>query len=214
MDFDPPLQPPRREPPWKPILGGLLAVSLVANGALLLRGPRQIERQVTTVAQAPPPACPPPPMPEAAPTCPECPVCETPAAPVAPAPAPAPGPGHTGPRPPRPPPVDEAAAAEGEGHLAHAATVGERDPVQVAAQRRVADGVDRIVASRSPAAAERFLRRNLPGLASMDCAFRDPASAEHVRMRLRELNELARPEARLSDADLARFERELRCPRE
>jgi len=48
----------------------------------------------------------------------------------------------------------------------------------------------------------------------MDCAFRDPASAEHVRMRLRELNALARPEARLSDADLARFERELRCPRE
>jgi hypothetical protein len=86
--------------------------------------------------------------------------------------------------------------------------------VQVAAQRRVADGVDRIVASRSPAAAERFMQRNLPSLASMECAFRDPASAEHVRLRLRELNAIARPNARLSDADLARYERELRCPRE
>jgi len=213
MESDPP-PPIRTGLPWVPILGGLLAASVVGNVALLVRGPREVERHVTTVAQPAAPACPPPPMPETAPPCPACPVCETCTPPVAARTTAPSGNGHTQPHTPRPPPVDQARAAEGEGHLDHAATVGERDPVQVAAQRRVADGVDRIVESRSPASAERFLRRHLPGLASMDCAFRDPASAEHVRMRLRELNALARPEARLSDADLARFERELRCPRE
>ena len=105
-------------------------------------------------------------------------------------------------------------AAQGEGEIQNAAATAERDPVQVAAQRSVANGADRIVSSRSPAAAERFIRRTLPSFASMECAFRDPAAAEHVRMRLRELNALARPEARLTEADLTRYERELRCPRE
>ncbi len=35
-----------------------------------------------------------------------------------------------------------------------------------------------------------------------------------VRMRLRELNQTARAANRLSEADLARYERDLRCPRE
>ncbi|MBX7194350.1 MAG: hypothetical protein K1X94_20005, partial [Sandaracinaceae bacterium] len=121
------------------------------------------------------------------------------------------GGGGGGPRPPR---VDEAAAAEGEAHLTHAETEGERDPVQVAAQRRVADGVDRIVDSHSAAAARRFFQRNLPSFASMDCAFRDPAAAEHVRMQLRPMNELLPAAERLNEEQLHRYERDLRCPRE
>jgi hypothetical protein len=78
----------------------------------------------------------------------------------------------------------------------------------------MATAVDRLVASRSPAAVERFLQRNLPGIASMDCAFRDPAMAENVRLRLRELNQIARPSQRLSEDALRRYERDLRCPRE
>lgn len=105
-------------------------------------------------------------------------------------------------------------AQQGEGHIATAAEHGERDPIHRGAQRNVLTGVDQIVASRSPAAAERFLQRNLPSIASMDCAFRDPAMAEHVRMQLRPMNALARPANRLTEADLVRYERELRCPRE
>jgi hypothetical protein len=182
----------------------LLAVSAVANVAQFTREPRVIERHIAVVPPAPPvvmvdAACPPPTV------CPECPQCPEIAVPTHPT-----GTG-TGTAPGR---VDRVAAAQGEAHLTAAEGTGERDPVQVAAQRQVADGVDRIVASHSPASAERFLTRNLPALASMDCAFRDPASAEHVRMRLRDINAQARPAARLSDADLTRFERELRCPRE
>lgn len=200
--------PPRGRAPVL-LLGVLLGLSLLGNVALLLRGPTVVERRVTVQAPAPPPAVPAPTeCPPQAP-CPTCPACPEPAV-VAERPAT----GGGTPRPPRPPAVDQDAAAEGEAHVAHAETVAERDPVQVAAQRRVADGVDRIVASHSPQAAERFIQRNLPSLASMDCAFRDPASAEHVRMRLRELNAQARPAARLSEADLTRYERDLRCPRE
>ena len=105
-------------------------------------------------------------------------------------------------------------AQQGEGHIATAAEHGERDPIHRVAQRNVVTGVDQIVTSRSPAAAERFLQRNLPSIASMDCAFRDPAAAEHVRMRLREMNDILPEAERLSEAQLTRFERDLRCPRE
>jgi hypothetical protein len=205
--------PPPGSPPEGPSAGGrglalglaaALMLSLAGNAALLVRGPAE----APAVPAALPPVCPPAevcPPPVACPTCEVCEVC----------PEPAPedevfaGSGR-----PRPPPVDEAAAAEGEAHLTHAETVGERDPVEVAAQRRVADGVDRILSSRSAAAARRFFSRNLPSFASMDCAFRDPAAAEHVRMQLRPMNELLPEDERLSEADLARFERDLRCPRE
>lgn len=181
-------------------LGALLALSVIGNIVLAARGPTIVERVVE--APAPPaPVCPEPPV---------CEVCEV--CPELPPPVEGTATG-TGDRP-RPPRIDEGAAAEGEAHLAHAESEGERDPVQVAAQRRVADGVDRIVTSRSPTAALRFIQRNLPSFASMDCAFRDPAAAEHVRMRLRELNELARPDDRLTEAELTRYERDLRCPRE
>ena len=129
-------------------------------------------------------------------------MCETPDASVRVA---------TGPRPPR---VNEALATEGEGEVERAATAAERDPVQVAAQRSVANGVDRIVQSRSPAAVQRFFQRTLPAFASMECAFRDPASAEHVRMQLRPMNNLLPVAQRLTEQDLLRFERDLRCPRE
>ncbi|MEZ4405069.1 MAG: hypothetical protein R3A52_01075 [Polyangiales bacterium] len=216
MDTEPPPYP--ASSPMKPLaigLGALLALSVVGNIALLLRGPRVEERRV--VVPAVPPMCPP------APTCPECPAVAVvsdggacPACPECPAAVVA---DHGGvrpgvPRPPRPPPIDRDAEAEGEAHVAHAAAVAERDPVQVAAQRRLADGSDRIVASRSPAAALRFIQRNLPSFASMDCAFRDPAAAEHVRMRLRDMNALVPAENQLSEADLTRYERDLRCPRE
>jgi hypothetical protein len=191
-------------------LGTALAVSLIGNVALLVRGPG--------VVQAPAPACPP------------CAACAPPV--VCPPPVDCPPPvecpepdwetgggvasvsGRAGGGAPRPPRVDEAAAAEGEAHLTHAETQGERDPVQVAAQRRVADGVDRIVTSHSAASARRFFQRNLPSFASMDCAFRDPASAEHVRMQLRPLNEILPAAERLSEEQLRRYERDLRCPRE
>ncbi len=192
-------------------VSGLLGLSLLGNLALSMRGPRIVERRVEVPAPAPPPAvatpteCPP------APVCPTCAPCPEPVIAERPTGG---GGGAATPRPPRPPPIDQDAAAEGEAHVAHAETVAERDPVQVAAQRRVADGVDRLVASHSPQSAERFIQRTLPSFASMDCAFRDPAAAEHVRMRLRELNALARPAARLSEADLTRYERDLRCPRE
>ncbi len=215
MDTEPPLYPPGPSP-MKPLavgLGALLALSVAGNVALLLRGPRVEERRV--VVPAVPPMCPP------APTCPECPavavISDGGACPECPACAPTNVADHTGPgvpRPPRPPPIDRDAEAEGEAHVAHAAAVAERDPVQVAAQRRLAEGSDRIVASRSPAAAQRFIQRNLPSFASMDCAFRDPAAAEHVRMRLRDMNALLPAESQLSEADLTRYERDLRCPRE
>lgn len=207
-----PPEPPEARPavPMLPLaLGTALAVSLIANVALVVRGP--------TVVEAPAPQCPPPvvcPPPVECPACEVCEVCE-----VCPQPdwetggvATSGGGGGTG--TPRPPRVDEAAAAEGEAHLAHAETEGERDPVQIAAQRRVADGVDRIVSSHSAASARRFITRNLPSLASMDCAFRDPAAAEHVRMQLRPMNELLPERERLSEEQLRRYERDLRCPRE
>lgn len=201
---------PAKLPGWLPgALGGLLALSLLFNGVLVARGPRVVERTRTVTVAAPPPMqqeCP------AAPACPAqtpCPVC-----PEVPEPAAAVAARPSTPRPPRPPPVDEAAAAEGEGHINSAAAAADRDPVQVAAQRRVATGVDRIVASRSPAAVQRFFQRTLPSFASMECAFRDPASAEHVRMQLRPMNELLPAAQRMSEADLTRYERELRCPRE
>lgn len=195
-------------PKWLPgALGGLLAISLLFNGVLLARGPRTVERTRTVTVAAPPPMqqeCP------AAPSCPEqtpCPVC-----PGAAEPAVAARPGTA--RPPRPPPVNEALAAEGEGHINSAAAVADRDPVQVAAQRSVASGVDRIVASRSPASVRRFFARTLPSFASMECAFRDPASAEHVRMQLRPMNALLPRTEQLPETELMRYERELRCPRE
>jgi hypothetical protein len=192
------------------VLGVLLGLSAIGNVALVMRGPTVVERRVEVPAPAPPPAvatpteCPP------APQCPTCAPCPEPVV----AERPTGGGGSTTPRPPRPPPIDQDAATEGEAHVAHAETVAERDPVQVAAQRRVADGIDRLVASHSPASAERFIQRTLPSFASMDCAFRDPAAAEHVRMQLRPLNAIARPGVRLSEADLTRYERDLRCPRE
>jgi hypothetical protein len=178
------------------------------NGLQLARGPRVVEHTRTvTVATPPPmqPECP------AAPACPEaapCPGLPDAGAPVLAARTPGTA------RPPRPPPVDEAMAAQGEGDINRAAEAGERDPVQVAAQRTVANGVDRIVNSRSPAAVRRFFQRTLPSFASMECAFRDPASAEHVRMQLRPMNALLPVAERMSEADLTRYERELRCPRE
>ena len=198
-----PLPPPRgRALPVA--LALLLVFSLAGNAALLVRGPRTVVREVR-VEPAPLPPLPPPPAVECPPAV-VCEVCE-----VCPEPAPGGGGGGGGARPPR---VDEAAAAEGEAHVAQAEAAGERDPVQLAAQRRMVDGVDRIVTSHSAASAERFIQRNLPSLASMDCAFRDPAVAEHARMRLREMNALARPPIQLSEAQLVRFERDLRCPRE
>lgn len=209
MPPDPPS--PSSGVPLAPLaLGTALAVSVIFNVALLVRGP--------TVVEAPAPECPacaeceacvpatdcPP-----AEVCPECPACPEPdweTGGVA-----ATGGGGGGARPPR---VDEAAAAEGEAHLTHAETVAEREPTQLAAQRRVADGVDRIVASHSAASARRFFSRNLPSFASMDCAFRDPAAAEHVRMQLRPMNELLPAAERLSEDQLRRYERDLRCPRE
>lgn len=181
-------------------LGALLGLSLAGNAWLFSRGPEVVERTRTVTVATPPPMqeCPPAPVCPPATVCPACPS----------------GGVATGPRPPRPPRVDEAMAAQGEGEVGNAAATAERDPVQLAAQRSLANGMDRIVSSRSPAAAERFLQRNLPSIASMECAFRDPAAAEHVRMRLRELNALARPTARLGEAELVRYERELRCPRE
>lgn len=193
------------------VVGALLGLSALGNVALLVRGPTVVERRITTPAPAPPPAvatpteCPP------APQCPTCAPCPEPVVAEHPTGG---GGGTATPRPPRPPPIDQDAATEGEAHVAHAETVAERDPVQVAAQRRLADGIDRLVASHSPASAERFITRTLPSFASMDCAFRDPAAAEHVRMQLRSLNAIARPAVRLSEADLTRYERDLRCPRE
>jgi len=181
-----------------------LAISLAFNVGLWRRLEDARNRPVPTCPSAPAcPECPAPPPPPECPACPEC----------APPPAPS-GTASTVPPRPRPPREDADAAAEGEAHVAAATAHGEHDPVNLAAQRRVVTAVDRIVESHSPAAAERFIQRNLPGIASMDCAFRDPALAEHVRMRLRELNQTARPANRLSDADLARYERDLRCPRD
>jgi hypothetical protein len=200
---DPPPASSRRTPLIG--LGVALLLSLLVNAGLAMRGP-------TVVHDPPPPAAVCPPAVTCPPevTCPTCAVCEAceetemdDDVRVATAPA------H-----PRPPRVDEAAAAEGEAHLAHAETAGERDPVEIAAQRRVADGVDRIVASHSAAMARRFFSRNLPAFASMDCAFRDPAAAEHIRLQLRPMNELLPAAERLDDAQLQRFERDLRCPRE
>lgn len=203
---DPPSSPKPAVPIVPLALGTALAVSLIGNVALFLRGPETVE--------APPPECPqcevcPPPV--ECPVCEVCEVCEVCPEPVV---AEGTGGGGGGGGGSRPPPVDEAAAAEGEAHLTHAETEGERDPVQVAAQRRVADGVDRIVASRSAASARRFFSRNLPSFASMDCAFRDPAAAEHVRMQLRPMNELLPAAERLTEDQLHRYERDLRCPRE
>ncbi|MBN8614018.1 MAG: hypothetical protein J0L92_25700 [Deltaproteobacteria bacterium] len=210
-DFEtlPPDPPPSSKAalPVLPLaLGTALVVSLIGNVALLVRGPETVE--------APPVECPqcetcPPPV--ECPVCEVCEVCEVcPEIEVATATGGS-GTGTGGTRPPR---VDEAAAAEGEAHLTHAENEGERDPVQVAAQRRVADGVDRIVASHSAASARRFFSRNLPSFASMDCAFRDPAAAEHVRMQLRPMNELLPAAERLTEEQLHRYERDLRCPRE
>ena len=137
----------------------------------------------------------------------------TPALPPAGGPVPA-GRTPATPRLPRPPPVYGAMAAQGEGDINRAAETAGRDPGQVAAQRTVANGVDRIVTSRSPAAVRRFFQRTLPSFATMECAFRDPASAEHVRMQLRPMNALLPVAERMSEADLTRYERELRCPRE
>ncbi len=205
---EPPSEPAKAAMPIVPLaLGTALVVSLIGNVALLVRGP--------TIVESPPPECPtcevcaPPVECEVCEVCEVCPECPTPDWENGGGVAAAGGGGGT-----RPPRVDEAAAAEGEAHLTHAETEGERDPVQVAAQRRVADGVDRIVASHSAASARRFFSRNLPSFASMDCAFRDPAAAEHVRMQLRPMNELLPAAERLSEDQLHRFERDLRCPRE
>jgi hypothetical protein len=211
--FGAPPAPPAQGPPaagGRGLALGLaaaLALSLAGNAALLVRGTDEAPPETPTAPAALPPVCPPAvcPPPVACPACEICAVCPE---------LEIPDEVFTGTGRVRPPPVDEAAAAEGEAHLTHAETVGERDPVEVAAQRRVADGVDRILASRSAAAARRFFGRNLPSFASMDCAFRDPAAAEHVRMQLRPMNELLPEDERLSEADLARFERDLRCPRE
>lgn len=210
MPEAPPTQRRSALPPWLPgALGGLLTVSLFFNGFLLTRGPRVEERTRTVTVTAPPPMqqeCPPP---TACAEPPPCPVCADAGAPLAARPA-----GTGAARPPRPPPVDEAMAAQGEGEINRAAETAERDPVQVAAQRSVANGTDRILASRSPAAVRRFFQRTLPSFSSMECAFRDPAAAEHVRMQLRPMNALLPAAERLSEADLTRYERELRCPRE
>jgi len=209
VETDRPPKIPTRGPQGWMALAALLGLSLIANGVLIFRGP-----QVVEAPAIPPPACPPPVVCEPAVICEVCEICEF--CPELPELVPGgnSGNGGTGNATPRPPRVDEAAAAEGEAHLNSAETAGEIDPVQLAAQRRVADGVDRITASHSPAAARRFIQRNLPAMASMDCAFRDPAAAEHVRMRLRELNDILPVAERLSEAQLTRFERDLRCPRE
>lgn len=204
--------PPRG--PWIAVAASvaLLVISLGFNAGLWRSLSQERNRPPPTPAPVATPTCPPPPecpAPQPAPTCPECPTCAP-----EPTPTTATTTAHTGPRTPPPPRVDTAAAQEGETHVATATSHGEHDPVNLTAQRRVISGVDRIADSHSPEAAERFLARNLPGIASMDCAFRDPALAEHVRMRLRELNQTARPDHRLSEADLARYERDLRCPRE
>lgn len=151
MMSDPP--PPRGSalPPWLPgVLGGLLAVSLLVNGLQLARGPRVVERTRTVTVAAPPPMQPECPAPPACPEAAPCPGLPDAGAPVLAARTPGTA------RPPRPPPVDEAMAAQGEGDINRAAETAERDPVQVAAQRTVANGVDRIVNSRSPAAVRRF----------------------------------------------------------
>jgi hypothetical protein len=211
MTFDPtdpdPIRPARGPRIVEGALAALLAMSLVGNVVLYRRPARGVERPAPApVAVIPPPAAPAPAPAE----CPPPTLC-----PPAPPPCPtgtgtANGAGH-GPPPPR---EDLAMAQQGEGQIAGAAETAERDPIHRVAQRNVVGGVDQIVTSRSPAAAERFLQRNLPSIASMDCAFRDPAMAEHVRMQLRPMNALARPANRLSEADLVRYERELRCPRE
>lgn len=191
------------------VLAGLLAASTLGNIVLLRRGAHTEPPAATRVipATTPCPVCP---------SCAVCAVCEP-----APEPAPCPCAGDggvtvrrtsTGPGPT--PRVDEVMAQEGEGHIAGAADAGEREPAHLGAQRSVITGVDRIADSHSGAAAERFITRNLPAIASMDCAFRDPALAEHVRMRLREMNRLVRPQLRLTEEQLIRYERDLRCPRE
>ena len=204
MTFDPqdhePLRVPQRPSHLvEGALAALLAMSLVGNVVLYRRPPRVIDHPAPQpVAVIPPPA----------PACPECPasvVC----APPTPCPS---STGGTG-VPPRPR-EDVAMAQQGEGQVGNAAQTAERDPIHRQAQRTLVAGVDQIVASHSSGAAERFLQRNLPSIASMDCSFRDPAMAEHVRMQLRPMNALARPQVRLSEADLTRYERELRCPRE
>ncbi|MFO0601979.1 MAG: hypothetical protein U0324_02340 [Polyangiales bacterium] len=202
---------PNPRTPWvvASLAVAALALSLAFNVGLW-RGLNEARSRPAppTPTCPPPPTCPtcPTPAPVAAPECPVCPDCA--------APPPTTGTASATPPRPRPPREDADAAAEGEAHVAAATAHGEHDPVNLAAQRRVVTAVDRIVDSHSPAAAERFIQRNLPGIASMDCAFRDPALAEHVRMRLRELNQTARAANRLSEADLARYERDLRCPRE
>lgn len=213
FDHDPTMKLPlyRGQAPWLvvAICAGALCASLAANGWLWQRARRAEERnhaQTTVIAQHEAPRAP----------CPVCEVCgDAGPCPVCPAPvAEVHRDGGTGSSTPRPPRVDEALAAAGENHIAGAADAGERDPVHRAAQRNVMTAVDNIAQSHSGPAAERFLQRNLPAIASMDCAFRDPALAEHVRMRLRELNTLARPQARLTEEQLVRYERDLRCPRE
>lgn len=207
-----PIEPPPRhgaQTPWVIVAAcaGALCASLAANGWLWQRARRaeQATPQTTVVSQHDPPR-------------PPCPVCETCGdagpCPVCPAPVVADAHRDAGAGHPPTPRVDEALALQGENRVASAADAGERDPVHLGAQRAVMTGVDQIAASRSSAAAERFLQRNLPGIASMDCAFRDPALAEHVRMRLRDLNRLARPQARLTEEQLVQYERNLRCPRE
>jgi hypothetical protein len=187
----------------------LLIASLVTNVTLLQRA-RDAEARAARAATPPPP--PPTPVP---PPCPECPVCADAGVDMALCPVcPEPTTRTAGAGQPPPPRIDHDAAAQGEQHIANAADAGERDPANLRAQRTMVDGVDRIVASRSPAAAERFLQRNLPSIASMDCAFRDPAMAEHVRMALPQLNQIARPQNRLTPEQVARYERDLRCPRE
>ena len=210
MSYDPtdmdPVRPPRGPRIVEGVLAALLAMSLVGNVALYRRPPRIVERPAPApTAVIPLPVAPPPPCPAAL----ECP----PPPPPCPTVATGTGTGH-GPSGPPPPREDLALAQQGEGQVNTAADHAERDPIHRVAQRNLVTGVDQIVTSRSPAAAERFLQRNLPSIASMDCAFRDPAMAEHVRMQLRPMNALARPANRLSEADLVRYERELRCPRE
>ncbi len=204
-DLTDPVRPPRGSRIVEGVLAALLAMSLVGNvvqyrrppprgrapGAARRGGSADGADVRRSARRALVPSPPPPP----------CPTVATGAVT---------GAGH-GPPPPR---EDLALAQQGEGHIATAAEHGERDPVHRAAQRNVVTGLDNIVTSRSAPAAERFLQRTLPSVASMDCAFRDPAMAEHVRMQLRPLNALARPQARLSEADLVRYERDLRCPRE
>lgn len=193
-----------RPKPW-PLIGlaTLLVLSLIGNLWLATKSAPTPSPQ-----GARPPVCPPAPTPEC-PACPTCAVCEVcPTIPDAGTATAAPSPESHAPR------VDEAAAAEGEAHVARAEEAAERDPVQVAAQRRLADGIDRIVDSRSPRAASRFIKRNLPSFASMECAFRDPAAAEHVRMQLRALNAVLPENERLTEDELRRYERDLRCPRD